>query len=64
MVLSTALFDQPAFKNNIVNGIVRENGIFEPFIYINEHFAKTGSGQTYGKLKKDAVFSGLNGRIE
>jgi hypothetical protein len=25
---------------------VRENGIFEPFIYENEHFAKTGSGQT------------------
>ena len=25
---------------------VRENGIFEPFIYNNEHFAKTGSGQT------------------
>jgi hypothetical protein len=31
---------------------VRENGIFEPFIYKNEHFAKTGSGQTLGKLKK------------
>jgi hypothetical protein len=27
-------------------GNVRENGIFEPFIYKNEHFAKTGSGQT------------------
>jgi hypothetical protein len=25
---------------------VRENGIFAPFIYKNEHFAKTGSGQT------------------
>jgi hypothetical protein len=25
---------------------VRENGIFAPFIYENEHFAKTGSGQT------------------
>ena len=23
-----------------------ENGIFEPFIYKNEHFTKTGSGQT------------------
>jgi hypothetical protein len=23
-----------------------ENGIFEPFIYKNDHFAKTGSGQT------------------
>ena len=26
--------------------MVRENGIFAPFIYKNEHFAKTGSGQT------------------
>jgi hypothetical protein len=26
--------------------IVRENGIFGPFIYKTEHFAKTGSGQT------------------
>ena len=26
--------------------VVRENGIFAPFIYENEHFAKTGSGQT------------------
>jgi hypothetical protein len=25
---------------------VRENGIFAPFIYENEHFTKTGSGQT------------------
>jgi hypothetical protein len=25
---------------------VRKNGIFEPFMYKNEHFAKTGSGQT------------------
>jgi hypothetical protein len=23
-----------------------KNAIFEPFIYINDHFAKTGSGQT------------------
>jgi hypothetical protein len=23
-----------------------ENGFFEPFIYKNDHFAKTGSGQT------------------
>jgi hypothetical protein len=32
-------------------------GTFEPFIYKNDHFAKTGSGQIQGKLKKDAVFS-------
>ena len=25
---------------------LRENGSFEPFIYKNDHFAKTGSGQT------------------
>jgi len=25
---------------------LRENGIFEPFIYKNDRFAKTGSGQT------------------
>jgi len=29
-----------------IDGIVRENGIFEPFIYKMRHFAKTGSGQT------------------
>jgi hypothetical protein len=37
---------------------VRENGILGPFIYKMHHFAKTGSGQTWGKLKNDAVFSG------
>jgi hypothetical protein len=26
--------------------------LFEPFIYKNAHLTKTGSGQTYGKLKK------------
>ena len=34
-----------------------KNGIFEPFIYKNDHFAKTGSGQTWGKLKKRCRFS-------
>jgi hypothetical protein len=34
-----------------------KNSLFEPFIYVTEHFTKTGSGQTYGKLKKRAVFS-------
>jgi hypothetical protein len=28
---------------------VSENGLFEPFIYTNDHFTKTGSGQTYSK---------------
>jgi hypothetical protein len=25
---------------------VSKNGLFEPFIYKNDHFTKTGSGQT------------------
>jgi len=34
---------------------VSKNGLFEPFGYKNEHFAKTGSGQ--GKLlQKETVF--------
>ena len=38
-------------KNNGPGPIERmlipaKNGIFEPFIYIIDHFAKTGSGQT------------------
>ena len=35
---------------------VSKNGLFEPFLYKNEHFAKTGSGQTQGKLKNDYRF--------
>ena len=37
---------------------VSKNGLFEPFVYKNEHFAKTGSGQ--GKLlqKEDRFSSG------
>jgi hypothetical protein len=31
---------------------VSKNGLFAPFIYKNEHYTKTGSGQTLGKLKK------------
>jgi hypothetical protein len=31
--------------NNAADGPAK-NGIFEPFIYKNDHFAKTGSGQT------------------
>jgi hypothetical protein len=26
--------------------LVSKNGLFEPFMYKNEHFTKTGSGQT------------------
>jgi hypothetical protein len=36
-----------------------KNGIFEPFIYITDHFAKTGSGQHRENSKKDAVFRTL-----
>jgi hypothetical protein len=36
---------------------VRKTPLFEPFIYENEHFTKTGSGQTEGKLKKEVRFS-------
>ena len=33
-------------------GRLRKSGLFEPFMYINAHFTRTGSGQAYGKLKK------------
>jgi hypothetical protein len=30
---------------------VRKTPLFEPFIYKNDLFTKTGSGQTWGKLQ-------------
>jgi hypothetical protein len=39
-VQNYSTFERPHF---VFNGA--KNGIFEPFIYKNEHFAKTGSGQ-------------------
>jgi hypothetical protein len=42
-------------KHPIENGA--KNATFAPFIYKTEHFTKTGSGQTYGKLKKEWRFS-------
>jgi hypothetical protein len=36
--------------------VVSKSGLVEPFINENEHFTKTGSGQTQGKLKKKTVF--------
>jgi hypothetical protein len=44
-------------SNHPLRGTQRngENGIFEPFIYQNDHFAKTGSGQTQGKARTHAV---------
>ena len=39
--------DPPLVKaSRAYSGAVRENGLFEPFIYKNAHFTKTGSGQT------------------
>ena len=35
----------------------RENAYFAPFYTQNDHFTKTGSGQTQGRLKRDAFFS-------
>jgi hypothetical protein len=36
---------------------VSKNGLFEPVICKNDHFTKTGSGQTQGKLQKRDRFS-------
>jgi hypothetical protein len=36
---------------------VSKNGLFEPFMYKNEHFTKTGSGQTQGRLHTKKRFS-------
>ena len=35
-----------------------ENASFGHFLYQNDYFTKTGSGQTYGKLKKPGVSLG------
>ena len=35
-----------------------KNACFAPFYTKNDHFAKTGSGQTWGKLEQRGVFSG------
>jgi hypothetical protein len=40
-----------------------ENGFFEPFIHKNDHFAKTGSGQTIGKALKKRRFPHRNGSL-
>jgi hypothetical protein len=34
-----------------------KTALFAPFMYKMHYFTKTGSGQTWGKLKKSAVFS-------
>jgi hypothetical protein len=33
-----------------------KNGLLEPCLYKNDHFAKTGSGKHRENSKKDAVF--------
>jgi hypothetical protein len=37
--------------------VVRKTPLFAPFMYKNDHFTKTGSGQTKGELKKEWRFS-------
>ena len=37
--------------------IGEKNVLFEPSLYINDHFTKTGSGQTWEKLQKSKFFS-------
>jgi hypothetical protein len=32
--------------------LVRKTPLFAPFVYKNDHFTKTGSGQTWGKHSK------------
>jgi sodium-coupled neutral amino acid transporter 2 len=45
------------FATALLGSRVSKNGLFEPFSYKNEHFTKTGSGQTLGKhSKKTTVF--------
>jgi hypothetical protein len=36
---------------------VRKTPLFAPFIYKNDHFTKTGSGQNIGKVEKRVAFS-------
>jgi|EP01046_Picozoa_sp_COSAG06_P092376 hypothetical protein len=40
--------------------IGQETRPFAPFMYKNDHFTKTGSGQTWGKLKKGRASAGSN----
>jgi hypothetical protein len=35
-----------ALSFTTIGGMVSKHGLFEPFMYENEHFTKTGSGQT------------------
>jgi hypothetical protein len=39
-------FYHDTLEGQQLNGAPAKNGIFEPFIFKNDHFAKTGSGQT------------------
>ena len=47
-------FSKPQMKMQYgMLSAVREMPLFEPFVYKNDHFTKTGSGQTQGKLKQE-----------
>jgi hypothetical protein len=37
---------QKILLKHLIEEFPAENGIFEPFIYKNDHLTKTGSGQT------------------
>jgi hypothetical protein len=52
---------QIAFYTNEIRQRCEKRISFEPFCTKNDHFCKTGSGQTYGKhSKKKFVFRRLN----
>jgi hypothetical protein len=40
------------FEGKVALSPPAKNGIFEQFMYKYDHFAKTGSGQTWGKRNK------------
>ena len=48
--------DKSSMPRAVAASQVRQNGLFEPCMHKNDHFAQTGSGQTKGKLKKRTVF--------
>jgi hypothetical protein len=49
------LFEAPPPDTEL---LVRKMPLFAPFVYENDHFTKTGSGQTWEKLRQVAIFAG------
>jgi hypothetical protein len=45
-----------ADAHSLLASEVRKTALVAPFMYKNEHFTKTGSGQTQGKLQKRVAF--------